>query len=515
MSAAPVADATLAASEGRRSMPAPVLEALVLVTSPQGTSEVCRAVRSAVLVDHRIDDNQAQQWVEEELKVIEAVEVVKAWADAVGLGALRRLREVVGEQVRALDDLSARHGRGMPPSVLRAESDTAAVDEVVLATGLPQGAVSRRLELAIDADGRGTLVNADLLDGRISLSRAIRIHQDTSGLGTEEVHAICVRLLSRNDDGSVKSERAFRREPRRQVALHTPEPAPARADALEQRTAYATLDPSVSGAGIGMGTLVMNGEAGRVAAAMDRVDQLAQSLRADGDERTQNQLRSDIALDLLLYGWRNYCADSTDTGVPESSARTFVGQAPPARVTVIVSLATLLGEEHGVGEMSGYGYLSGEQVRSLVFGRGSSWRRLVTDPVTGAALDLTTHRYRPTSAMAAMVAALDGVGRAPGCTTSADRCDIDHNHPWPAGETRIANLSAKHRRHHNHKSRGTWTTATDADGTTEWETSSGRTYVTHRHNYDNPLSRLVTDAEVESAAAAAQAADPFDDPPPY
>ena len=124
-------------------MPAPVLEALVLVTSPQGTSEVCRAVRSAVLVDHRIDDNQAQQWVEEELKVIE---VVKAWADAVGLGALRRLREVVGEQVRALDDLSARHGRGMPPSVLRAESDTAAVDEVVLATGLPQGEVSRRLE---------------------------------------------------------------------------------------------------------------------------------------------------------------------------------------------------------------------------------------------------------------------------------------------------------------------------------------------------------------------------------
>ena len=338
------------------------------------------------------------------------------------------------------------------------------------------------------------------------------------------------------------------------MALHTPDPDQARADALAQRTAYAMLDPTMSGAGVGMGTLVMTGEAGRVAAAMDRVDQLARRLRTDGDERTLNQLRSDVALDLLLYGWHAPCPTPPDpsrwgrpertvgsrspgpaaatgtasaTGpasaaapasaldLPEVSARTFVGQAPPARVTVTVSLATLLGEEHSVGELPGYGYLSGEQVRSLAFARGSAWRRLVTDPVTGAALDLTTHRYRPTAAMAATVAALDGVCRAPGCTTSAERCDIDHNRPWPAGDTRIANLSAKHRRHHNHKSRGTWTAATDPDGTTRWRTLSGRTYVTHRHNYDDPLSRLVSDVEIEAAGAAAHAADPFDDPPPY
>ncbi|HEU4999259.1 MAG TPA: HNH endonuclease [Lapillicoccus sp.] len=499
-------------------MPVGVRESVNLLMSPQGGSDARWGVRAAVLVDRPVDDDQAQQWVEEELRVLEAVETVKAWADAVGLGALRRLREAVGEQVRALDDLSARSGRGMPPHVLRAESDTAAVDEVVLATGLSQGDESRRLDLAIDTDGRGALLHAALADGRVSLSRAVRIHQDTSGLGVEEVHAICARLLLRNGDGSVRSERAFRRELRRQVALHTPDAAQARADALTERTAYATLDPTMSGAGIGMGTLVMTGEAGRVAAAMDRVDHLARRLRSDGDERTLNQLRSDVALDLLLYGWRASCHDAqghtTTVDLPELSARTFVGQAPPARVTVTVSLATLLGEEHGVGELPGYGYLSGEHVRSLAFGHGSAWRRLVTDPVTGAALDLTTHRYRPTAAMAATVAALDGVCRAPGCTTSADRCDVDHNRPWPAGDTRIANLTAKHRRHHNHKSRGTWTAATDGDGTTVWRTLSGRTYVTHRHDYDDPLGRLVSDPEVESATAAAHAASPFDDPPP-
>ena len=40
------------------------------------------------------------------------------------------------------DDLAGRIGRDMPPSVLRAESDTATVDEVVLATGLPPGQAS-------------------------------------------------------------------------------------------------------------------------------------------------------------------------------------------------------------------------------------------------------------------------------------------------------------------------------------------------------------------------------------
>ena len=116
--------------------------------------------------------------------------------------------------------------------------------------------------------------------------------------------------------------------------------------------------------------------------------------------------------------------------------------------------------------------------------------------------------------MAETVAAMDAVCRAPGCTTSARRCDIDHDRPWPAGPTRIANLSAKHRSHHNHKTRGTWTATTDTDGMILWRTVSRRTYVTRRHDYDDPLGRPVSVAEIDHAAAAA-APDVFDDPPPY
>ena len=506
----------------RVGMAPPVAAALDRLTRPHEVCEAGWAVRSAVLHDRRVDDDESQKWVEEELQVLEAVERVKAWADLQGLAALRRLREAVGEQVRMTDDLAGRVGRGMRPSALRWESDTATVDEVVLATGLPQWQVERRLDLAVDADGRGRLLPAALAEGRVSLDRAIRIHHDTRGLGAEEVHAICERLLAPNRDGSVRTDRSFRRELRRQVAVHTPDPDSARADAVAARSAHASLDPD------GTGCLTVTGEAGRVAAAMERVEDVARRLRGDGDARTLTQLRSDVALDLLLYGWANpgelearsvassvSSASITPAGAAASAAATFVGQAPAARVTVVVSLGTLLGEERGVGEIPGYGYVSGEHARHLATARGSVWRRLVSDPVTGAALDLTTHRYRPTPAMASAVAALDGVCTAPGCTTAAHRCDVDHNRPWPAGPTTIANLSARDRRHHNHKTRRTWTATTDSDGVTLWRTCSARSYLTGRHNYDDPLGAPVTDAELEAAATAAAGATTFEDPPPY
>ena len=185
------------------------------------------------------------------------------------------------------------------PSVLRWESDTATVDEVVLATGLPQWQVERRLDLAVDADGRGRLLPAALAEGRVSLDRAIRIHHDTRGLGAEEVHAICERLLAPNRDGSVRTDRSFRRELRRQIAVHTPDPD------SSGRMPWPRVARTRRWTRTALGCLSVTGEAGRVAAAMERVEDVARRLRGDGDARTLTQLRSDVALDLLLYGWAN------------------------------------------------------------------------------------------------------------------------------------------------------------------------------------------------------------------
>jgi hypothetical protein len=127
-------------------MPAAVSEALELLTAPHRLSAASWAVQTAVWADRRIDDDDAAAWVEEELRVVEAVEKVKAWVDVQGLAALRRMREAVHEQVRAHND-DLEHLTQSPilsPDFVAAESLTATVDEAALATGLPAWDVARR-----------------------------------------------------------------------------------------------------------------------------------------------------------------------------------------------------------------------------------------------------------------------------------------------------------------------------------------------------------------------------------
>lgn len=176
-----------------------------------------------------------------------------------------------------------------------------------------------------------------------------------------------------------------------------------------------------------------------------------------------------------------------------------VGAAPPATVHVVVSLSTLLGLDDATAEVPGHGFLSADHVRQVAMNAGSVWRRLVTDPVTGVAIDLSTHRYRPTRRMADVVNALDGICRAPGCTVPAARCDLDHEIPWPRGETAVRNLSSRHRRHHNHKTRGLWRSTTDEHGHTTWRTVAGRTYLTSRFRYLDPANQPASDAVREWA----------------
>jgi hypothetical protein len=448
--------------------------------SPATPAELARwAAVEASFHDRPVTD-LAQAWVEEELRLIEAAESVKAWADAQSLAALRRLHEAVGMVVQEQADTISVYGNDMVSfAAVADETTTAAVDEVALATGMSEGQVAARLVLAANREERDTPLLAALAGGEVSLDRALRIHQATDGLDPDVARAVADRLLARMADGSVRSHRSFGRELRRQVVLHTADPDQARADAVNRRTSYGWLEPD------GTGRLTVTGEASRVTAALDRVDGLARGLRSGGDSRTLEQLRSDLALDLLLYGW----ADPQQ--VPQRSAATFVVQPPPARVSLIVSLTTLLTLDDQPGEIPGHGFVPAAVARSIAGAGGSVWRRLVTDPLDGTALELSTTRYRPTREMAEQVAALDRMCQAPGCTVPAGRCDLDHEVPWPHGPTAVRNLRPRHRRHHNHKTRGTWKARPGPGGAARWTTVSGRDYLSHRFRYDDPLSRPV------------------------
>ena len=159
------------------------------------------------------------------------------------------------------------------------------------------------------------------------------------------------------------------------------------------------------------------------------------------DERGTDARRADALVDRLLTG-------QFDGNPPHD--------APPAVTTsvvvnVTVPLTSLVGLDSTPAVITGHGAVDAAHARELAWHPDATWRRLVTDPMTGTVLDIGTTRYRPPDPLARYVRARDVTCRWPGCATPASRCDLDHTIPYPIGATSAANLVALCRRHHRLK----------------------------------------------------------------
>ncbi|WP_082695784.1 HNH endonuclease signature motif containing protein [Mycobacterium sp. IS-1742] len=97
-------------------------------------------------------------------------------------------------------------------------------------------------------------------------------------------------------------------------------------------------------------------------------------------------------------------------------------------------------------------------------------------------------RYRPSARLAAFVRMRDLTCRFPGCNRPADRADIDHTTPHPAGPTCASNTKCLCRLHHLLKTFwigiGGWADEQLPNGTIIWTSPTGRRYHT------KPGSRL-------------------------
>lgn len=182
------------------------------------------------------------------------------------------------------------------------------------------------------------------------------------------------------------------------------------------------------------------------AARLDRaLDASARELRRRGDRRTLAQLRADALLDAGLVGpeWARlvpgHGADPAHDGASCGPAR--------AEVRVTVPLSAVIGVDDAPGELEGYGPIDAATARALA--AGGTWRRIITDPVSGAVLDVGRTRYRPPAELAEHVIARDRTCARPGCTVPATRCDLDHTVPYGQGGTTSAgNLAPLCRRDH-------------------------------------------------------------------
>ena len=191
------------------------------------------------------------------------------------------------------------------------------------------------------------------------------------------------------------------------------------------------------------------------AVALDaELDAVARRVRGVRDGRTLDQLRADaLCLAVLARGSGAECAAGSGasgcgihvTGgrsvraqpegqTPDPLAEALAGPPLSAQVSVTVPLDVLCGLADGAGELAGYGPISSATAEALA--RGGTWRRLVTDPLSGTLLDVGRTRYRPPPGLDAHVRTRDGTCVRPGCPTSAWSCDLDHTVPYVGHDPR-------------------------------------------------------------------------------
>ncbi|MDV3219918.1 HNH endonuclease [Intrasporangium sp.] len=457
------------------------------------------------------------------LAEIEALEAERSRVDA-------RLVEAYGALHTVMTEQHAAHDAQLPEGFPRESPAEAAVSvgqlvahEVVAATAVPAGEASRRLRLAAAPRRHRSLLDR-LAVGAVSLHHATLIATDARHLPDDVIGSVVERVLAPMRDGSRPSHQVIVRRLRRVLASLSPaDSGGRRGDALSRRSAHGQLDEH------GTGVITITTSAERTVAILERIETLARALRAAGDPRTLDQLRSDLATDGLLGHTYGPCAEhsaheaasgrppTADSAAPGDETPRAVAlapcrpshaepitaatgepgpcpcapTAPPATVWIVVPFEVATGAGDAACEIPGHGWVTAEQARAIITAPGSEWRWLGVDALTGRALHLSTDRYRPTPAIVEQIRALDGHCRGPGCQVPAHRCDIDHHVPYPGGETSTRNGGPLHRAHHNLKTARFWSCVpTDDHATTRgllWRTLAGRDYTTFSKDYREAL----------------------------
>src|SRR4051812_24161149 len=410
-----------------------------------------------------------------DLRVVEAVERCKAVLDAVGLEALARLHATIesGELGRFAD-------LGCPKPSGWIDCDELTAMEMSTATGLGMQEARARIDLATARTPGAAELRARLQHGSVSLHRACTIQDEIHSLPAECGTSVVDAVL-RPKDGAPPSPTLFRQRLTRACLAADREAAERRRSARRRRGAHALIDSD------GLGVLTVVNDADKILAAMERADSVARAARQAGGPPDLHSLRADVIPDTLMFGWPETGLAGPATASPLTGAAdvcrsdsewfTRLGRRPAATVTVVVPFTTAVGLTDAPCEVPGYGWVAADHARQIILNDDSTWRRLAVDADTGAAIHVETQAYRPTAAMRAHVEAVDGTCRAPGCTVSAARCDLDHDIPWPHGPTEVTNLTSKHRPHHNTHTHGHWLVHRAGDRV-RWRTKAGRVYDT-------------------------------------
>lgn len=291
----------------------------------------------------------------------------------------------------------------------------------------------------------------------------------------------------------------FARRVRRLRELLHPEP-------LEQRATTATEGRwvAVEPASDAMAYLTAYLPAVDAMAIYDRVSAIGRDLAGGSETRTAAQRRSDVFTALLVAGEvpgadANVCGGGKTrtvegaTGSGAMQAALPLGRGVRARVSITVPALTLLDRvgadvpaDRRTAHLEGYGPIDDETAARWA-ARAPSFRRILTDPHTGAVLSVGRERYTVPADLAAALRVRDETCRFPGCVRAASSCELDHTFDWAyGGDTAADNLAHLCRAHHQLKHRTSWGVKHLGAGRLEWTSPRRRIHITEPFGGDDP-----------------------------
>jgi hypothetical protein len=427
--------------------------------------------------------------------MVDVAVTLRELSDEQLIGLLREQHgQVATAQARELAtmaEVSRRTLAGLPTEVAedREFVDGLAELEIGAALACTTRAAASQLDLAEDLIGRLPAVHQAMLDGRIDYPKALLLSRATYGLSDEQARAVADRVLPdapRKTTGQLKArlgKLVIKADPKAATRQYK--------KGLRGRRLGHWRDHD--------GTAVLEGRglpADRSMAAFGRVDAIARWFKdQDGETRTLEQLRADVALD-LLQGLPVPGPDGqTDQPTPAPAAGAdrpdrdrvcgTCGLDPTGRgsLELTAPLQTLLGLAEHPGELGSWGPILADAARDAIEHlMTAAWRFTATDH-TGRVIWHGPIRRRPTTADANHVKARDRRCRFPGCRRPARRAQIDHTVEHQHGGPSIPpNLGVLCWRHHTVKTEGLWKLKQPDEGTFIWTSPLGQTYLIEPDN---------------------------------
>lgn len=336
-------------------------------------------------------------------------------------------------------------------------------DEVAARLRISRVAASVRIRMGCGLTRLPT-TSAALSTGRIDVNRARVVAEETAPLdraGAGEVDVAVAGDLDR------LSPRQLRASVQRAVVAVDPDQAEQRVERAqaERRVVITPAEDGMADLYARLPAL----DALAIGAALTAAARSGKARPEPGDERTMDQRRADA----LVAPFARALATGVLDGAQQTRLARHRGEFVALQVTVAAS--TLLGHDDVPAQLAGYGPITAEVARAIA--PDARWRRILTDPVSGAVLDVGADTYRPSVAAQRHVEVRDVLCQHPGCGWPAMRCDLDHVVPFPEGKTCPDNLTPRCRRHHRFKHSGqTRVERDDSDGSTTWTMPTGHSY---------------------------------------